>query len=148
VSAVQQKGAYLPQAATGAVSDAPQAVTQAPCVLRPPPQPTGLDDTRAAFGPCTAPGVPAATCSVLFTKDIATEDGVLDTGDFHGTNVAGVIVGVAPGAKLVGLDVFDADGTGSWSTLIAAFDWAVQNKAKYNITAANLSLGGGMYASE
>jgi subtilisin family serine protease len=85
---------------------------------------------------------------VLFSKDFAADDGALDTGDFHGTNVAAIIVGVAPGARLIGLDVFDADGSGAWSTLIAAINWAVDSKAKYNITAANLSLGGGKYDSE
>lgn len=50
---------------------------------------------------------------------------------------------VAPGVKLIGLDVFDEKGSAKWSTLVAAIDWAVANRDKYNITAINLSLGGG-----
>jgi hypothetical protein len=57
----------------------------------------GLEYTRPAFGPCTAPGVPAATCKVVYMQDFATDDGMLDesrptaTDAYHGTNVAGVI---------------------------------------------------------
>jgi hypothetical protein len=57
----------------------------------------GLDYTRAAFGPCTAPGVPAATCIVVYMEDLAPEDNQLDESregahdQWHGTNVAGII---------------------------------------------------------
>lgn len=72
----------------------------------------------------------------------------------HGTHVAGIIAGtgaasngkykgVAPGAKLVGVKVLGADGTGSVSDIIAGVDWVVQNKGKYGIKVINMSLGGG-----
>lgn len=56
----------------------------------------GLDYKRALFGPCTAPGVPAETCRVLYTEDLEADDGLLDEADTeatspHGTNVAGII---------------------------------------------------------
>ena len=57
----------------------------------------GLDYTRPAFGPCTAPGVPAATCKVVYAEDLAPDDNQLDestpgaSDQFHGTNVAGII---------------------------------------------------------
>lgn len=55
---------------------------------------TGLDYTRPAFGPCTAPGAPAATCKVLFMRDMGIEDNRLDDATQpHGTNVAGIIAG-------------------------------------------------------
>jgi len=106
---------------------------------------TGLDYTRDIFGPCTAPGVPAATCRVAYMQDItAVDDGRLDDADEpHGTNVAGIIATVAPGVKLISLDIFDPSGDAQWSTVVAAINWAVANKAKYNVTAINLSLGGG-----
>lgn len=48
---------------------------------------------------------------------------------------------VAPGVKLIGLDVFDGDGA-SWAILARAVNWVVSNKDKYSISAINMSLGG------
>ncbi|ASJ05222.1 S8 family serine peptidase [Thermococcus barossii] len=70
----------------------------------------------------------------------------------HGTHVASIAAGtgaasngkykgMAPGAKLVGIKVLGADGSGSISDIIAGVDWAVQNKDKYGIRVINLSLG-------
>jgi len=65
---------------------------------------------------------------------------------WHGTHVAGSIaaarngfgaVGVAPEVDLYALKVLGANGSGSFSSIIAALDWAIQNK----IQVVNLSLG-------
>ena len=54
----------------------------------------------------------------------------------HGTHCAGTIaavdddagvVGVAPNVRLYALKVLDSSGSGSWSDIIAAMDWCVQN---------------------
>jgi subtilisin len=59
--------------------------------------------------------------------------------NFHGTHVAGTIaardddagvVGVAPEATIYALKVLDANGSGSFSNVIAALDWAVQHGAQ------------------
>ena len=105
---------------------------------------TGTDYKRAPFN-CTAPGAPAA-CPVVFAKDFAVEDNALDTGSFHGTNVSGIVLSMAPAAKIVALDVFDGDWSYT-STILSAINWCVQNKAKYNIVAINLSLGSGLYTA-
>ncbi len=106
---------------------------------------TGLDYTRAAFGSCTSPGVPSG-CKVAAAVDFAPNDGALDRGNYHGTNVAGIVLGVAPQARVAGLDVFNGD-SGMSSDIAAAVDWVISNRATYNIVAMNLSLGGGSYTS-
>ena len=42
---------------------------------------------------------------------------------------------------LVRPSVCDANGSGTDSAVISALQWAINNKAKYNIRVANLSLG-------
>ena len=105
---------------------------------------TGTDYKRAPFN-CTAAGTPAA-CPVVYAKDFAVDDRALDTGSYHGTNVSGIVLSVAPAAKIVALDVFDGDYAYT-SAILSAINWCVQNKAKYNIVAINMSLGGGMFSS-
>lgn len=104
---------------------------------------SGVDYTRAAFGSCSAPGAPG--CKVVFAKDLATEDNVPDEAPFHGTNVAAIVLGVAPAAQIISLDVFSGAESSS-STVLDALNWVADNKAKYNIVAVNMSLGGGKSA--
>jgi serine protease AprX len=70
----------------------------------------------------------------------------------HGTFMAGIIagngaasngkyVGMAPAANILSLKIAGASGASDVSTIIAAIQWVVQNKAQYNIRALNLSLG-------
>ncbi|MCP5272153.1 MAG: FG-GAP repeat protein [Burkholderiaceae bacterium] len=103
---------------------------------------TGVDYARAAFGSCSSPG---GSCKVAVALDFATPDGARDTGSFHGTNVAGIVLGVAPGARVAALDVFEADGLAYSNVIINAINWCIANKATYNIAAINMSLGGGRH---
>jgi hypothetical protein len=68
----------------------------------------------------------------------------------HGTVVAGIAAGNAPGyagaapnADIVSLDVMDDTGAGRTSDVIAAAEWIYRNKAAYNIRIANFSLHSG-----
>lgn len=100
---------------------------------------TGVLHTHGDFGACSAPGVPAS-CRVAVSIDIATSDGQLDDpANPHGTNVSAIVANTAPGTDLVVLDVFGATGASS-STIIAAYDWVIANRAAHNIRAVNLSL--------
>ncbi|WP_235355233.1 FG-GAP-like repeat-containing protein [Aliterella atlantica] len=98
---------------------------------------TGVDYTRSAFGSCASPG--QTGCKVVFAQDFGGDDGSLDDND-HGTNVAGIVAGVAPGTQIAALDVFQGGGAYD-SDVIAAINWSIQNKTTYNIVAMNLSLG-------
>jgi Ca2+-binding RTX toxin-like protein len=100
---------------------------------------SGVDFTRSAFGSCTSPGVPAG-CRVVFAMDTAPNDGVLDDAILHGTNVAGIVAGVAPGASLLAYDVFTGDSALD-SDIVQAINSAISNQATFNVRAMNLSLG-------
>jgi serine protease AprX len=65
----------------------------------------------------------------------------------HGTFVAGIAAGAADGytgatpqANLVSLDVMDDNGVARTSDVVAACQWILANKSKYNIRIANFSL--------
>ena len=55
----------------------------------------------------------------------------------HGTSVAGIILQVAPNAKIMPLRVLGSDGAGNSDAVIAAIDWAMAQGANV----INLSLG-------
>jgi hypothetical protein len=72
-------------------------------------------------------------------QDFAPDDGQLDDNG-HGTNVAGIVVGVAPDAGIIAADVFNGN-LSSASDQVAAVNFAITNQATYNIRAMNFSLG-------
>jgi serine protease AprX len=69
----------------------------------------------------------------------------------HGSHVSGIIagtgapgkkyVGVAPGAKLVGVKVLSSIGSGSTAGVMKGVEWVIDNKNKYNISVISMSLG-------
>jgi serine protease AprX len=72
----------------------------------------------------------------------------------HGTFVAGIAAGAADGyagatpqANLVSIDVMDDHGVARTSDVIAACQWILANKDKYNIRIANFSLHSGTKSS-
>ncbi|GAB4294579.1 MAG: hypothetical protein Fur0034_02480 [Desulfuromonadia bacterium] len=103
---------------------------------------TGVDHTRSAFGSCSSPGVPAG-CAVAASLDTAPDDGSLDDNG-HGTNVAGIVLGVAPETKIVSIDVFSG-GYAYDSDILEGLDWVMDNRESYGIAAVNMSLGDGAY---
>jgi Subtilase family len=100
---------------------------------------TGCDYTRSAFGTCSSPG--SAGCKVAYAADFATNDNNLDDNG-HGTNVSGIVLGVAPSTKILALDVF-AGQYAPGSAILAAIDWSISHRTTYNIVAMNMSLGSG-----
>jgi serine protease AprX len=72
----------------------------------------------------------------------------------HGTLVAGIAAGagngsagVQPRSRIYSLDVLNDMGVGLMSDVIAACDWILANKGRYNIRVANFSINAGLGAS-
>jgi Ca2+-binding RTX toxin-like protein len=100
---------------------------------------SGVDHTRSAFGNCSG-GAGSAGCKVVVSRDFAPPDGQLDDSVLHGTNVAGIVVGVAPDTGILALDVFDGSAA-SVADILDAIDFTISNQATFNVRAMNLSLG-------
>jgi subtilisin family serine protease len=108
---------------------------------------TGVNYTHADFGSCTAPGVPS-TCRVAGAYEMAANDGYLDD-DGHGSNVSGIALGVAPGARILNYDVFNpTTGSASNIDIKKAIDHILGLKtAGHPIASMNLSLGSGAFTA-
>jgi len=68
--------------------------------------------------------------------------------DWHGTHVAGIaagksstLIGVAPDASIIPINVFDKDDSSSEASLINSLKWVLSISSNYNIAAINMSLG-------
>lgn len=70
----------------------------------------------------------------------------------HGSHIAGIIAGngcmskgryrgVAPSASLIVLKVLDRTGNGNTKDVIEAMKWIIENREKYGIRVANISVG-------
>jgi serine protease AprX len=86
--------------------------------------------------------------SVIARVDFVNDGATLLDPSGHGTFVAGLIAahgetfkGVAPDAKLVSLRVLDQNGNGTMRSVLAAFDWLLQNRTSMHIKVLNLSFG-------
>jgi subtilisin family serine protease len=134
---------------------------------------TGVDKTnpflagKVVAEGCFSGGGGAGTslCPGGVTSSTASGSGVncalLADGCFHGTHVAGIAAGgngggfsgVAPGAKLIAIDVFTEDTTDSGcsvsspcvvafdSDIISALSYVYSLRNSFNIAAVNMSLG-------
>ncbi len=98
---------------------------------------SGIDSSRTDFGD-----------RVLAQLDMTSlENNSPGDGNGHGTLVAGLAAGSAPGhagadptAGIVSLDVMDDQGMARTSDVIAAAQWILRNHREYNIRVANFSL--------
>ncbi len=102
---------------------------------------SGVDYGKPDFGSCSAPG---GGCRVALSMDMTDDDGERDDVG-HGTNVAGIVAAIAPGTKIIDIDILrPAPRLGiKEGELLAALDWVIQQKVDgtYNIAAINMSLG-------
>jgi serine protease AprX len=88
---------------------------------------------------------------ILASVNFADERRTSDPGG-HGTHIAGIIAGngsrsdgqfggIAPQANIVDVRVVGNAGSGRVSSVIRGIEWAIANRAAYNIRVINLSLG-------
>jgi subtilisin family serine protease len=97
---------------------------------------------RVALEACFAPKCPNG-----LNQQIGS--GAANPVHWHGTHVAGIAAGynssyngVAPGAKIIAINVFDSTGAAYDSDIIKALNWVNSISSQYNITSINMSLGG------
>lgn len=104
---------------------------------------TGIDTTSVELG-----GAPVPNAKVIGGWNFVTASADVSDCGGHGTQVAGVVAGkqgVAPGASLVVLKVFGGSSgceEALYSDVLAAVEWAIDNRERYRIEAVNLSLSG------
>lgn len=103
---------------------------------------TGMDYNLNALGGGFGPGH-----KVIAGYDFGMNDGDPMPTWSHGSSVASVVgstdpanPGIAPGANLVALRVFDNSGNSSFFRIADALEWVVANHDKYNISVVNISL--------
>ncbi len=103
---------------------------------------TGVNYHDEALGGGFGPGD-----KVVAGYDFADNTATLSASSTHGTSVAGLLAssdpahpGVAPGADIADLQVFDQNNQGSYQSIIAALQWVVANHDQYNITVVNVSI--------
>ena len=108
---------------------------------------SGVDDAHPALAGKFVAGYDGFT--QLGGPGVNPDDDMV--GWYHGTAVAGMIMGndpaqqymgVAPGAGLIDCKIFNAAGSTTASVAIAAIQWVMRNAALYNIQIANMSFGG------
>ncbi len=100
----------------------------------------GIDLTHPAFGGCSAVATPAS-CRIAAVQTFVASP---SPGSAHGSNVAAIIIGVAPDARVASLDVFSASGALT-SSILNAINWAIAQRESLNIVALNMSLGDGTH---
>ena len=66
----------------------------------------------------------------------------------HGTHVSGIVAsidetyrGIAPGSKIVSVKAMNAQGTGNFTDVLAAVEFCIENKDRFNISTITMSLG-------
>jgi subtilisin family serine protease len=93
-------------------------------------------------------GTPDCKISVYQYFGPAGQDNEATVNIYHGANVAGIALGVAPASRVAYLRVTAGPGnTAQTSYILKAMDWVIANAREKKIVAMNLSFGGGSYSS-
>jgi serine protease AprX len=89
---------------------------------------------------------------ILFFRDFVNGRTTSYDDASHGSHVSGILggdgrcsqgryCGIAPGCNLIHLKVLDRYGQGRIGSIMAAIEWTVRNRARYDIRILNLSAG-------
>jgi subtilisin family serine protease len=84
----------------------------------------------------------ARSCPNKTNKQTGT--GAASPVDWHGSHVSAIAagtIGVAPGAKIIAVNVFDKDQSSDETSIVNALNWVLSLSSKYNIASVNMSLG-------
>jgi subtilisin family serine protease len=101
---------------------------------------TGINPTHRDFGK-------RIVAQLNLTSDNGGKRDNARDGEGHGTHVSGIVVangtnfGIAPEAGIIAIKVLDNEGGGNFDAVLEALEWVHANRQKYDICAANMSLG-------
>ncbi|MGK7958520.1 MAG: S8 family serine peptidase [Crocosphaera sp.] len=121
---------------------------------------TGIDLDHPFFGPdLNNDGVSdriafhydfAATALQNTNDPTSNDDNNANDSNGHGTHVASIAAssdstypGIAPGANIIALKVFDNQSRGNFYDIEQALKWVLSNREEYNIVSVNMSLSDG-----
>lgn len=109
---------------------------------------TGIDRNHPFFGADKDNN--GVADRIVYQYDFADKDKNASDRTGHGSHISSIIAssnskypGVAPGANIINLKVFQDDGDGSFKYVEQALQWVNANTKKYNIASVNLSFGDG-----
>ena len=99
---------------------------------------------NGAFGDCENPGDEG--CKIAVWENFSEDDPMNVARSSHGTNVSGIVLGMAPETEILSLGVFVFYDymDRPWANdedILAAGDWVIDHVEEYNIVAVNMSLG-------
>jgi subtilisin family serine protease len=107
---------------------------------------TGIDRDHPFFGPDSDKN--GIADRIVAQYDFAEKDADASDPSGHGSHISSLVAssdnqytGVAPGANIIHLKVFEDDGGGSFQYVEEALQWVAANLDDYNIASVNLSFG-------
>lgn len=80
-------------------------------------------------------------CKVVVFKDYINNRMLCYDDNGHGTHIAGILNGIAPGAELLVFKILDKNGSGTTKQALKALEWIQENHLKWNIKLLNFSMG-------
>jgi len=101
---------------------------------------SGADLDHPIFGPdADSDGV---ADRIVYHHDYVNDDDDASDDHGHGTHIAGIVAGAAPGANLIILKVLNSNNVGFYNDFEAALQWAATpaNVQEHNIVSVNMSI--------